>query len=400
MDDVVHHCRAVLGHGEGEGAEDHERQQQDDREHQVQVREILDASSHTRDRGDDRQAHDHEQGRDQADGAGFRRAFFADVHQPSHTGDRIDAIDELADAEADGDRHAQDRRDHAQNVHDVADEGVGQGTQDRRERRADGQRHAARIGVVREGQARHHIDRPGVEAVVQEGVAVRRGDGLFGVARDVSGNHDRVRAPEPQRLRRGVDHQAHAQTGAEHHGEPGKVREFGLLAFLAEDAFSARGNDRDCEAEKGEDAHSDDVEGVETLQQRPVHAGENPVGAQWPDQRPDHQQRHGDFTDQRNWKAVALVEARWGFLNLKICEWRFDRHSPSTSLGVFIDSLTHSSLGRVPMTRFRQITVRFRRLSAILPQPGLMIAIMTPYGSPIRALLFGQVSNFSQNLNK
>ena len=75
----------------------------------------------------------------------------------------------MADPEADGDSHAKNGGNNAEDVDQVSERAVQVPTEQRRQSRADRQRHVARIGVIGETQASQDIDAPGVHPVMQEG---------------------------------------------------------------------------------------------------------------------------------------------------------------------------------------------------------------------------------------
>ncbi|MNN45423.1 hypothetical protein D3C81_1597590 [compost metagenome] len=156
------------------------------------------------------------------------------------------------------------------------------------ERRAQGQRQVVAETEVRQDQRDDGVDRPGVQAPVEEGELHR----LLGRGHRIGVAHGRVGVVH-QGLGDTEEHQADAHAGGEQHGEPGAVAIVGLAVVGAElDVAEAAYGQEDHGDE--DQRHAEDVEpagvqqdpGLDLAEQRlGLVAGEGAVEHQGDDEQ-------------------------------------------------------------------------------------------------------------------
>ena len=188
-------------------------------------------------------------------------------------------------------------------------------TKNRVEDRANRQRQALVEGEQRQRQGDNGVDRPRVQAPVEDGCGHAQAHGLFGItgraaqrrpvgAHTICANADTAhgRTEVRHRLRDAIEHQANAHPGGKQHGEPAEVGVIRLCVHAAEAHLAQRGNDQ-AEAEQHKDVRGADKE--------PGHVVGEPV-AQGAEQRLDlglqgqgqHHEQHGD--DCRDGEDLAV----------------------------------------------------------------------------------------------
>ena len=189
-----------------DGRADNKDEQGDDRgQHHVRIRDPLNTLAHAGCGGEQEGDAEHDNDADDQGVAG--------VIDPV---DDLHARGNLAGTDTQGGSGTEDGGEDGQDVDELTEPALGEAVADQRDERGAQQLLAPQAeGAVGDGQADDGVQRPRVEAPVEE----RRREGLAHVA---------LRAPrhavaeEGQRLSGSVEHQADAHTGGEHHRDPGE----------------------------------------------------------------------------------------------------------------------------------------------------------------------------------
>ncbi|MNC23937.1 hypothetical protein D3C75_719760 [compost metagenome] len=201
---------------QGFAAQQYEDQQATE-QHDVQVGQTADAVFHTRYR-----CHGSHAGHDQDH---HQQVGLAVVHAEQV----FQAGGHLHRADAQVGHQAQQGDEHAEDVDGVAGSALDPTLAHQRvQRRAQCQRLVVAVGKVTHGQADQGIDRPAVQAPVQEGQ-------LQALARGLEAGRGALRWVEVvvQRLGGAEVQQRNADTGGEQHAGPGAVAEVGLVILAA-----------------------------------------------------------------------------------------------------------------------------------------------------------------------
>ena len=164
---------------------------------------------------------------------------------------------ELDDADAERCGDAEDASDEGEHVDDVAEHTVDARTEERTERRTDGEAVALAVGEIAEGDADNAVEAPPGDPVVEEcpGHGAPGGfDGLSppGRGRDVLGDRFGDR----------VEHDARADARGEEHRRPGEGREVGSRVVRAEADVAEPRDGEDAEEDEG-CGREEDVEPAE-----------------------------------------------------------------------------------------------------------------------------------------
>ncbi len=164
----------------------------------------------------------------------LHRQVFRDLEQ------HLEAVVELHHADAQRGGDAEDGAEHRSDVHAVADRPVDALTEDRVQRRADGQRQIVAIAEVAEGDAHQRIHRPAGQAVVEQRPDHRLARG-FQRLRVTFRRHHVL----GYRLGNRKEHQVDADAGGEQHRRPAHQAEFRLGLLRPElDRTEARSGDK------------------------------------------------------------------------------------------------------------------------------------------------------------
>lgn len=197
--------------------EDQHEEQQDHRQAQVQLGQDADAavqSAGHRERGE-------------AAGGGDQGDLHGLVHRPAEQ--VVQAAVDLQHAVAERSRHAEHGADDREDIHRVADGAVDTFADQRIQRRAQGQRQAVAIAEEGQDQRDDGVDRPGMQAPVEEGQLHRFLRRLHGVRLAY-----RWGGEVHHRFGNAEEHQTDAHAGGEQHGEPGGVAVVGTTVVGAE----------------------------------------------------------------------------------------------------------------------------------------------------------------------
>lgn len=246
---------------EGRRARDDHEGEQQEREQQVQLGQPAHALVEAGRGRHAREDHDH---RDEPDAE--------QVAARVPPGDRMQARAQLHHAVAERRRDPGDRADQRERIDGVADPAVDALAQHRIQPRAQRQRQVVAEAEVREHEPHQPVDRPRMEAPVEEGHQHRlaRGGRRAGV--------DRRRLQEVlHRLADAEVHQADAHAGREQHGRPRHEAEFGFGIVGAEPDIAevAGGDQHEKHEEAGDGEH---VEPVETCDDPLLAGGEQRTG--------------------------------------------------------------------------------------------------------------------------
>ncbi len=183
-------------------------------------------------------------------------------------------------------RQPEQRREHGQRVDDVACPAPDLLAEDRIEDRAHAERQPLIVGEQRQGQADNGVDRPGVQAPVEDrgGHAEPPGLGLVagraGQRRPAfrrAGAFGQGRIEVRDRLGHAEEHQSDAHAGGEQHGEPagiGIVR----LGIHAAEADTAKRRDHQRQGDQHEDVAGGQEEPVEGRGHRRAQPAEELAG--------------------------------------------------------------------------------------------------------------------------
>ncbi|MNC16943.1 hypothetical protein D3C75_648080 [compost metagenome] len=243
------------------GAEHQHQQEENGGQRQVQLGQAADALV---------QAGDHRQGGQRGD-----RDDQADLHPGAdrQVEQMVEAAVDLQHAIAQRGGHAEHGAEDGEDVHRVADRTVDALADQRVERRAQGQRQAVAVAEEGEDQRDHGVDRPGVQAPVEEGQLHRLARRLHAVRLA-----DRWGDEVHHRLGDAEEHQADAHAGGEQHGEPGGVAVVRPAVVGAEldVAVAADGEEHHGDQDQGD---GEDVEPAGVGDDPALHEAEQALGA-------------------------------------------------------------------------------------------------------------------------
>ncbi|MNN02689.1 hypothetical protein D3C81_1153570 [compost metagenome] len=272
------------------GAEHQHQQEEDGGQRQVQLGQAADALV---------QAGDHRQGGQRGD-----RDDQADLHPGAdrQVEQMVEAAVDLQHAIAQRGGHAEHGAEDGEDVHRVAERTMDALADQRVERRAQGQRQAVAVAEEGEDQRDHGIDRPGVQAPVEEGQLHRLAGGLHRI-----GLAHRRGDEVHHRLGDAEEHQADAHAGGKQHGEPGGVAVVGLAVVRAEldVAVAADGEEHRGDQDQGD---GEDVEPAGVGGDPALHEAEQTLGAG----REGHGEHHQGEDEQDRGEEHRRVEGGAG----------------------------------------------------------------------------------------
>ena len=291
-------CREVVAGAAGEPGEqldgrpgrEHEREQ-GQRERHVGLAQALDALLHAQDH---RCQRDRRDGRDQQHFGRVGRRNPEQVVQPGR---------QLLDAQAERRRQPEDRGEHGEDVHDVAEPAPHPIPEHRVERRSQAHRQSEVVGGEGEGERRHRVDGPPVEAPVVDGGGDRQAlDG-----RGVRGGDSERRVPEVgDRFRHPEEHQADPDAGREQHREPRPIGVLRPRVWTAQ-ADPAEGRCQKRQAEQHEDVGGGHEHPVERRGQPRIEGVEETRRGVPEHERSGHERDDGEAGDDED--GVVDVQA-------------------------------------------------------------------------------------------
>ncbi|MNO97367.1 hypothetical protein D3C76_890730 [compost metagenome] len=190
------------------------------------------------------------------------------------------------------------------------------------EDRADAQRQPLVEGEQRQRQGDDGVDRPGVQAPVEDGGSHAQADGRLGIAggraqrrpvaaRTILANADAAHGRGEMRHGFGhpIEHQADAHAGGEQHGEPAGIR-IVRPRFLAAQAHPAQGRDDQAQAEQDEDVRRAEEEPRQIAGQPAAHGGEQRLDLALQGQGQDHEQDDGQRGNAEHLAMDIQVEEK------------------------------------------------------------------------------------------
>jgi hypothetical protein len=314
----------------GRPGQDHEKQQHDRQDH-VDLGQALDPfldAQHHRgggDGGDDDDQHD------------LGRVRRAPAEQEAEAGGGLLGADPQRGGQP------EERRHHRQHIDDMARPAPDPLAQDRIKDRAQRQRQPLVIGKERQRQRHHRIDRPGVQAPVEDRRGHRQPAGAQFVARRAVQRRpvgaDPVFDHRPaqgggemaQRLADAIEHQADAHARGKKHGKPARQGEIRRRLGAAQPDRAQRRQDQ-AKAQQHEDIAGDQEEPVEIAGDHVAQAGK-----EGPQHRGEQQGRPGEQHDGRGRdhedRVVDVIGDGLHALDIVLADLVFGRDDLGGALG-------------------------------------------------------------------
>ncbi|MCY1545774.1 hypothetical protein D9M68_817300 [compost metagenome] len=173
----------------------------------------------------------------------------------------------------------------------MADRAVDALTNQRRQRRANGQRQAAPVGEIGQDQADDDVDAPAVQPPVEQGHAQGDLRRFRGIGSDAGHVHEGVALHVHDRLGDAPEQQPGADRGAEQHGEPGEIAELRPL-IVAPQAQVTETAQADPEGEEQHDADHGNVIPAQGTLDPLFDAGVEAIGQLAVGHREQHEDQH------------------------------------------------------------------------------------------------------------